>query len=98
MSSYKDVRTFTCMVDVYSYIASDLVPEVLHEHIQLQHVTVLLDCSIHFRDKVLSESLPKALGLQMIFDELSAFNGLLGDLAKFLILCHERVNLIGSHF
>jgi hypothetical protein len=44
------------MVDVYSYIASDLVPEVLHEHIQ--HVTVLLDCSIHFRDKVLSESLP----------------------------------------
>jgi hypothetical protein len=56
MSSHKVVQTFTCTVDVYGYIASDLVPEVLHQHIQ--HITVLLNCIVRFGNDVLSESLP----------------------------------------
>jgi hypothetical protein len=56
MSIHKDVRTFTCTVDVYGYVASDLVSEVLHQRIQ--HVAVLLDRIVSFGDDVLSESLP----------------------------------------
>jgi hypothetical protein len=56
MSIHNDVRTFTCTVDVYGYVASDLVPEVLHQRIQ--HVAVLLDRIVSFGDDVLSESLP----------------------------------------
>jgi uncharacterized FlgJ-related protein len=56
MSSHKDDQTLTRMVDVYGYVASNLVPEVLHELIE--HVIVLFDRIFRFREYVLSKSLP----------------------------------------
>jgi hypothetical protein len=44
------------VVDVYSYVMSNLVSEILHEPIE--HVTVLLDGNCRFGDDVFSESLP----------------------------------------
>jgi hypothetical protein len=56
MSSHKDVRTLTHTVEVYGYVVSSFVPEVLHELIE--YVTVLLDRICRFRDDVLSKSAP----------------------------------------
>jgi hypothetical protein len=56
ISTHNDVRTLTRMVDVYGYVTNKVVPEVLHELIE--HVIVLLDRIIRFREDVLSKSLP----------------------------------------
>jgi hypothetical protein len=56
MSSRNDVRTLTCVEDVYGYLTSKVVPEVLHEPIE--HVVVLFDRIFRFRENVLSKSLP----------------------------------------
>jgi hypothetical protein len=44
------------MVDVYSYVVDDLVPEVLHKRIE--HVIVLLNRIFRFQDEVHSVSAP----------------------------------------
>jgi hypothetical protein len=44
------------VVDVYGYVVSNLVTEVLHEPVE--HVTVLLNRICRFREDVFSESLP----------------------------------------
>jgi hypothetical protein len=56
MSSHNDVRTLTCIVDVYGYVTSKVVPEVLHELIE--HVIVLFDRIFRVGNYVLSKSLP----------------------------------------
>jgi hypothetical protein len=46
----------TCMVGIDSYVPSNLVPEVLHEHIQ--HIAVPLYFIICFSEDIFPESLP----------------------------------------
>jgi hypothetical protein len=44
------------VMDVYGYVVSNLVPEVLHEPIE--HITVLLDSICRFREHIFSKSVP----------------------------------------
>lgn len=75
---------------------------VLEVHEPIEHVIVLVDYIVRFRNDAPCKSAPKFLDLWKIFDKIGTFVGLIRnfaknnvrrrDLAKYLILRYKAVN------